>query len=135
MKHIINRKRLRCTVSVFAVGAIGYTLLELLWRGRSHWTMSLTGGTILCLLYKRCKAEHSLLRFCLWGAAVITTAEFFVGVLVNRLLHWRVWDYSRNKGNLLGQICPLYSSLWFCLCLPLYPLLRYFQKTKKYKRV
>ena len=35
-----------------------------------------------------------------------------------------VWDYSRRKGNLLGQICPLYSALWFLLCIPVLPLSR-----------
>ena len=33
---------------IFVVGEIGYSLLEILWRGYTHWTMSLTGG--LCFL-------------------------------------------------------------------------------------
>ena len=32
------------TPAVFALGAAGYAALELLWRGRTHWTMALTGG-------------------------------------------------------------------------------------------
>ena len=32
------------TAGLFLVGAGGYCLLELLWRGRTHWTMALTGG-------------------------------------------------------------------------------------------
>lgn len=31
-------------VSVFSIGAVGYSLLEILWRGNTHWTMTLAGG-------------------------------------------------------------------------------------------
>lgn len=37
---------------IFLSGAGGYYAIELAWRGRSHWTMALTGGTCLCLLYR-----------------------------------------------------------------------------------
>ena len=36
-----------------------------------------------------------------------------VGVVVNLWYGWHVWDYSREPGNLLGQICPLFSFIWF----------------------
>ena len=31
-------------LSVFSIGAAGYSLLEILWRGNTHWTMTLAGG-------------------------------------------------------------------------------------------
>jgi uncharacterized membrane protein len=49
-----------------------------------------------------------LLR-CLVGCGIITSPEFIVGCIVNRGLHMNVWDYSAQKFNLLGQICPLFS--------------------------
>ena len=58
------------------------------------------------------------------GTAFITAAEFAVGLVVNRALGWQVWDYSREFGNVLGQICPLFSFYWFLLCLPVFGLLR-----------
>ena len=45
------------------------------------------------------------------GTAFITAAELAVGLVVNRALGWQVWDYSREFGNVLGQICPLFSFL------------------------
>ena len=36
-----------------------------------------------------------------------------------------VWDYSDRKFNLMGQICPLYSALWFLLCIPVNRLTEY----------
>ena len=86
--------------------------------------MAATGGLCLTLLY-RLDQKHSregLFLRCLKGATLITAVEFLVGCLVNRLLKWQVWDYSNSFGNLLGQVCPLYSLLWFFLCIPVYRL-------------
>ena len=49
----------------------------------------------------------------------ISSVEFVVGCLVNKVFHLNVWDYSRQRFNLGGQICLLYSVLWFFLCIPL----------------
>lgn len=106
------------------IGSVGYSLLEILWRGFTHWTMAATGGLCLTLLY-RLDQKHSregLFLRCLKGTTLITAVEFLVGCLVNRLLKWQVWDYSNSFGNLLGQVCPLYSLLWFFLCIPVYRL-------------
>ena len=32
------------------------------------------------------------------------------GLLVNR--DHRIWDYRDRRGNILGQICPLFTALW-----------------------
>ena len=75
------------TPAVFAAGrAAGYAALELLWRGRTHWTMALTGGAVLVGLQRlrRRVHEESPLSRCLCGAACITAAEYVVGCTVNR---------------------------------------------------
>ena len=41
------------------------------------------------------------------------------GVVFNLYLGMSVWDYSEVKGNILGQICPLYSMLWCFICIPI----------------
>ena len=106
---------------IFCLGAFGYTLLEILWRGYSHWSMSLTGGFCFLMIYllnTQFPDTHFLLRLCI-GTAIITLTEFAVGCVVNLLLGWNVWDYSHLPFNLLGQICPLYTLLWFLLCIPI----------------
>ena len=108
---------------VFGVGAVGYSMLEVLWRGYTHWTMALTGGVCFQAIYainRRLRRRPWPLR-CALGAAVITGAELAVGLVVNERLRMRVWDYSRNRLNFRGQICALYSALWFLLCIPLGP--------------
>nr|WP_297175675.1 hypothetical protein [uncultured Agathobaculum sp.] len=108
------------TTGLFFLGAGGYCLLELAWRGRTHWTMALTGGAVLVGLARlrpHVKNEKPLAR-CLCGAACITTAEYVVGCTVNRAYHMNVWDYSRERGNIKGQICPKYAALWTVLAAP-----------------
>ena len=108
-------------LACFAAGAAGYPILEWLWRGHSHWTMSCTGGICLAGIRRICQRMHasSLTRCCIACGTLITGAELAVGLIVNRLLHWKVWDYSRQPLNLFGQVCLLYSILWTVLSLPI----------------
>ncbi len=102
--------------AVFAIGAAGYTCAEIIWRGWTHWTMALTGG--LCVLgihHINCRRSCGFLLKTLEGAGLITGMEFIVGCIVNKLLKWDVWDYSRLPLNICGQICPLYTLLWLPL--------------------
>ena len=107
----------------FMLGAGIYSLLEVSWRGFTHWTMTLTGGVCCCFLWMianfgdNFRFLHLPLR-CLLATLAITAAEFSVGCLVNLSLHWNVWDYSAVPGNLLGQICPRYAALWLLLSIP-----------------
>ena len=94
--------------------------IEMLTRGHSHWTMGLTGG--LCLLgmvsIHRRVAHWPLLARCAAGAALVTFTELAVGLTVNRLLMWNVWDYSARWLNQWGQICPRFTMYWFLLNVP-----------------
>lgn len=115
-----RRRKGRELAAVYLVGSTGYSLLELLWRGFTHWTMTITGGVVLVLLYL---INGQMKNACWWkrclaGAATITGVEFVVGCVVNRVLRMNVWDYSNLPFHLLGQVCPLYSLLWFGLCIP-----------------
>lgn len=110
----------------FSVGATGYCALEILVRGYTHWTMAILGGLCLCAL---CVIAHafsrkSILFQAALGAAFITGAEFLTGAVVNLWLGWNVWNYASEAGNLLGQICPLFSFYWFCLCCAVFGVLR-----------
>ncbi len=117
----MREKRLRVPQAalLFGVGAVGYCLLELLWRGYTHWSMGVTGGACLVGLYllHRRLQRLPLAVQALAGAALITAAEFAVGCVVNLLLGWNVWDYSGWRVQLLGQICLVFSLLWYVLSL------------------
>ncbi|MCL2509010.1 MAG: putative ABC transporter permease [Oscillospiraceae bacterium] len=105
---------------IFLYGAFIYSAIEVAFRGYTHWSMTLTGGTALVAIYRMnmLMSRKSLLLRCAAGCAVITSMEFTVGCVVNRWLHMGVWDYSHMPLNVLGQICPLFSGAWFLLCIP-----------------
>lgn len=100
-------------------GATGYSLIEYLFRGYTHWSMALTGGACLLALYFYVKEnrDRSLFAKALAGACIFTVFEFAVGLVVNVWYGWNVWDYSMQPGNILGQVCPLFSGAWFLICL------------------
>lgn len=106
---------------VFLIGGVTYAMIEIMWRGNTHWTMVLLGGLCFLTLYKLFgyMSNYSLMEKCVLGAIVITALEFLVGCIVNLIFHMNVWNYSRMPLNLSGQICILYSTLWGFLCIPI----------------
>ncbi len=127
--------RLREKGALMAIGGAGYTLIELAWRGKSHWTMTLAGGVCFAGFYHICEKAQTRPCWlkCALGSVWITMVEFFTGCLVNLQLHWNVWDYSERFLHLKGQICPLYSFLWFLLCFPLTALCATMQKRRAWR--
>ncbi|MBO5858645.1 MAG: hypothetical protein J6R20_02590 [Clostridia bacterium] len=107
----------------FAIGGVGYGLVEILVRGYTHWSMVLTGGAVLVLLNLINKSRNvPLIYRCLLGMVVITSLEFAVGMLVNIRMGWGVWDYSHKPFNLLGQICLHFCGCWLLISIPAYKL-------------
>ena len=101
-------------------GGATYCTIEVLFRGRSHWTMLLLGGALfvaLGLLNERLPWELGLFWQVLAGAAIVTVMEFAAGCVVNLWLGWGVWDYSGLPGNVLGQVCPQFVLAWLPLVL------------------
>ena len=86
--------------------------LEFLWRGRSHGSMFVLGGSCFLLLgrlYKRCRRICLAVKM-LIGAAIITALELLTGLVFNR--DHTVWDYRQLPCQFRGQICLAFSLLW-----------------------
>ena len=97
---------------LFYLGGCAYMGLELLWRGRSHGSMFIAGGTCFLLIGQLNQVQPRLplpLR-AVTGAGIVTMVELGVGLLCNR--NFEVWDYRERAGNFLGQICPAFTVLW-----------------------
>lgn len=106
---------------LFLMGSCAYPTIEMLWRGHTHASMALAGGVCLLLIDKICcgiMKKESLLARCAAGSLIITTVEFAVGMVVNRMLHLNVWDYSALPLNVLGQISLPFSLIWCVLTIP-----------------
>ena len=111
------------TKKYFILGIIGgaiYVLLEMLWRGFSHWTMFLLGAVcfiLIGLVNEVFEWDTPLILQMFCGCAIITALEFITGCIVNLWLGWDVWDYSELPFNLWGQISLFSSIVWVGLSL------------------
>ena len=111
----VMRMRLLKKTALFTLGGAAYVGLEMLWRGRSHSSMFLAGGSCFILLGKLQKSRVNLPVRAICGAGVITGVELLTGLLVNR--DYRVWDYRKMPLQFRGQICLPYTLLWMPLSL------------------
>lgn len=105
-------------LTLFGVGGVVYIMMELLWRGHSHWTMFIVGGlcfVLIGLINEYYNYDMPLVKQMLIGACIVTAVEFTSGCIVNLCLGWNVWDYSDIPLNILGQVCLPYTILWFLL--------------------
>lgn len=100
---------------MIGVGGLIYVLIELAFRGRSHWTMFVVGGLcfwLIGLINEIIPWEMPLWKQCIIGAVIVTTVEFLSGCIINLWLGWNIWDYSDMPFNLFGQICLPFSIAW-----------------------
>lgn len=105
---------------LFCIGGILYLTAELLWRGSSHWSMFALGGLcflIIGLINERSRRYIPLVLQMAVSAFIITILEFIAGYILNVRLGMEVWDYYDLPYNIMGQVCPLYTLLWFFLSL------------------
>lgn len=97
-------------LGTFLLGALGYPALEVMTRGRTHYSMALAGGASTLLIRRVSRMRQCLaVRSMLCGAG-ITAIEYACGRVWNR--DFRVWDYRRTPLNWRGQVCLPYTLLW-----------------------
>ena len=99
-------------------GGCVYFLIEMAWRGHSHWTMAVLGGVCFVLI-------GDINEFIPWnmplvlqgaiGSGTVTLLELVSGIILNLWLGLGIWDYSNMPFNFLGQICLPFSLLWVAL--------------------
>lgn len=107
-------------LGMWLMGGGLYCLVETAWRGWTHWTMFLAGGTLFLLVgMERGKqpCRWSLISQSVVGGLTITVGEFVTGCIVNLWLGMQVWDYSDKPYNLLGQISLSTTALWCAVAL------------------
>lgn len=113
-------RRFNKAAILFLIGAAAYALIEVAFRGYTHWTMAVLGGILFLLLggiNEWIPWEMPLVLQCIIGAIMVTVAEFLAGLILNVWLGLGIWDYSDVPGNILGQICPQFIFAWLGLSL------------------
>lgn len=120
------KRKLSRFIFLFTVGGLAYNLIEVLWRGYSHWSMFFLGGACFHLIGRIGGKlwNKGILAVGTACSAAVTAAEYVSGCVLNLRLKLNVWDYSHMFGNIQGQVCLLYSFLWGLLSLAAVPLYR-----------
>lgn len=104
-------------ILLFLLGGFSYCIIEILSRGYSHISMLIAGGICFVLIgnLNRKRKDMSLVGQMFLSAFIITGIELVTGLIVNVWLDLEVWDYSDLPYNFMGQICLLYTNVWFFL--------------------
>ena len=102
---------------LFLLGGFSYCIIEILSRGYSHISMLIAGGLCFGLIgnLNRKRKDLSLVSQMFLSTFIITGIELVTGLIVNVWLELEVWDYSDLPYNFMGQICLLYTNVWFFL--------------------
>ena len=81
-------------------------------------------GFGLCTLFLLASLErYSFIKNAFWNKAVLfltmaivmTLIEYLAGLFCLKFFKVRLWDYSKNWGNIQGIICPMFSVFWTIL--------------------
>lgn len=101
-------KRVSEIVFLIAAGGSIYYLIEIWFRGFSHWTMFVLGGVTLTF----CSFQGEVMHWSepMWiqiirAVLFLTSLEFVTGIICNKWLKIGIWDYRDQPFQLCGQIC------------------------------
>jgi len=113
-------------IMLFSLGSMAGWIIELFWRrfGESKrwinpgflngpWLPLYGFGAVI--LYLLSLLEFSLLYMIPVFFIILTLLEYVAGIIFIRFFKIKLWDYSKQWGNLHGLICPLYSLFWAVL--------------------
>lgn len=106
------------------LGVLGggmYYIMEVFFRGHSHWSMFLLGGGCFCWIdyvFERMNFVRNVFGKMAISAMGITFLELIMGCVVNLWLKLDVWDYSKLPLQVMGQISFIFSFFWFLLSFP-----------------
>ena len=73
-------------------------------------------GLGICLCALLLGSVESFFLLALFSMAIATGVEFFVGFTMDRVFDRKLWDYSLERGNILGYVCPRFSIIWGVVC-------------------
>lgn len=115
---------------LFIIGGLGYGLIEIAFRGYTHWSMVITGGSaFLCLYIINKSLENTpVIIKSLIGAFIITTMELTVGLVVNKIFNFAVWDYTNTPINFMGVISLPFCACWYGISYIIFKAFNFFEK-------
>lgn len=103
-----------------SIGGAIYIVIELLYRGYTHWSMfcvAFFAFILIGLINEFISWNISLWKQMLIGSGIVTVLEFISGYILNIKLGLHIWNYSNVPFNIMGQICLPFSIAWFLISL------------------
>lgn len=107
-------------IFLFITGGFAYGMVENISRGFSHISMFIAGGIcfiLIGLLNEIFPWEMSLISQMVISSLIVTVVEFVTGLVVNVWLKLNIWNYSSLPYDVMGQVCLLFTNIWFFLSL------------------
>ena len=75
---------------------------------------------LLCNDLSEINSKYKVLIIVLISILLLTLLELISGILLDKLFHLRLWDYSKYKYNYKGLICINFSLIWGILAFSFY---------------
>lgn len=70
------------------------------------------GFAVTTILITAEPVKRNLLLLFIVGFIVASIFEYFASLLLEKLFHMKLWDYSKLKGNIQGRVAPEISLFW-----------------------
>lgn len=70
------------------------------------------GFAVTTILVCTCRVQNNLFLLFVVGFIVATVFEYMASVFLEYVFHMKLWDYSKQWGNLQGRVAPLISLFW-----------------------
>lgn len=125
--------KLRNILVIYTIGSFLYSIIEIVSRGFTHWTMVIAGGLVFVILYRvsvKTEQKYYTTQIIIF-TVIITLIELFLGLLLNKILKMNVWDYSNRPLNIFGQINLFNTLLWLLLSIPCVIICKLLRKALK----
>lgn len=74
------------------------------------------GAIFIIVLEQAFNQWNILLKLFMYGL-VLSAIEYIVAVLIETIFTLKLWDYSKNRFNIQGRVCLLFSGFWAILAL------------------
>ena len=74
------------------------------------------------------RSVNSFILLSLLSMSVATIIELVIGIVTHKILGTRLWNYTEEKGNILGYVCPRFSLIWGIACASVIKLLPFLDR-------
>ena len=72
---------------------------------------------MVCNMFQNVKSDYNIICTFLIAVLMLSILEYITGLVLDKIFHMKLWDYSKYRFNIKGYICLQYSIMWGLLFL------------------